>query len=828
MRGLVYGLVVGGLSLGCTSPKRDFQDEAGGGGRPGDAGLAFDARGYDGSVSGDAGPAFDGSGYDGSVGSLRVTDGAAEAVAPDAATPPAGRVTCTESEYADGNSCRKLTICGANEFEQSPPRPDQDRVCGKATACGAGEYEKAPPTAESNRVCSAWTACGAGTFVSNQAAAKADRVCSPCAAGTFSSALNAAACTPWTPCKSGETESVAPGATSDRVCSTCGAGKYDANGQCLSLTVCSSSEYEFVPATAVSDRKCAALTVCQPGTKQTAAATATTDRQCAACSTGTFSAQLNAGSCSVWTKCGTNEYESAAPSAQQDRACASLTACPAGTHVKTAATATAGRVCEACASGSFTSAENVSTCQAWTNCAAGFSATSGSASKDRVCTACGTGTFSSVQNAASCKAWTTCTASQNQSKAGSATSDAVCMDKPACSTAKDRTCTAACPCASAEGVCTANDQCASGTTCVSGSGKKVGRTGDTCLAAHCNNDVQDAGETSVDCGGECGCRATFEIVQLKNVPSGANFSALTTMSRDGKRLAGYLGRGQTSFPAAVAYDGTVTELENYGKGGSVTAANSDGSVLVGSLTCADPPSCTTITGNTIAIWSGAAAPTVIWPSGTARGISSSGTILAGDFYNDSTQSPSGFIFNGSRTLIPDLPYVRGMTSDGRYVVGTLNGQTQGGLWFVQTQAITKIGPTNWTSITIAGVNGTDPAVIGQGYVSSTDTLIGFRWKGGVLTDLGLLAGGKYTNPYAVSLDGGIVVGLTGTNDFQQAFVWTDTGKLRPILDELKARGVEPPIDIRLTSASLLSDDGKTIVGVLYGATPFTFWRVVLE
>src|SRR6478752_1353709 len=165
-------------------------------------------------------------------------------------------------------------------------------------------------------------------------------------------------------------------------------------------------------------------------------------------------------------------------------------------------------------------------CQKLTICARGELVSSQpSKTADRACRACSAGTFSDALNAASCKAWKTCTSSQTQTMPGSATSDVVCVDKPACSSAKERTCTTQCPCASAEGVCTASNQCVSGSTCVAGSGKKVGRAGDTCLATHCNNDTLDSGETSVDCGGECGCRATFEIVSYKNIPSGATITS---------------------------------------------------------------------------------------------------------------------------------------------------------------------------------------------------------------------------------------------------------------------------------------------------------------
>ena len=53
-----------------------------------------------------------------------------------------------------------------------------------------------------------------------------------------------------------------------------------------------------------------------------------------------------------------------------------------------------------------------------------------------------------------------------------------------------------------------------------------------------------------------------------------------------------------------------------------------------------------------------------------------------------------------------------------------------------------------------------------------------RAEGGLMTALGLLAGGVCTLPYAVSFDGSTVVGLTRSNSSQQAFIGTDSNKLR--------------------------------------------------
>jgi uncharacterized membrane protein len=311
------------------------------------------------------------------------------------------------------------------------------------------------------------------------------------------------------------------------------------------------------------------------------------------------------------------------------------------------------------------------------------------------------------------------------------------------------------------------------------------------------------------------------------LPSGATAAEFKTMSRDGKRLAGNISKNRTNYPALFALDGTVTALESYSQPGWIVASSSDGSIVLGGLNCTNPPTCSDTT-QAVTTWTGTGAPKVV-NVGTGRAISSSGTAVAGDFYDAGFSQNRGFIRNGnSGTTIPDLSSVVGMTPDGKYVAGALqSGGAQAGLWSAQTQTVTKIGSSSWSSTYLYAVNGTDPAVVGYGYISATDSYAGFRWKGGTITELGLLAGGKYTTPSAVALDGSTVVGLTGTNSFQQAFIWTDKDKLRTIVDELRSRGLEPAVDLKLTNLMFLSDDGKTIVGTELTSPP-SFWRVVLK
>jgi hypothetical protein len=820
MRCVVLGLVLGAAwgFVGCTG---GHHFGAGAGGDGGDA-PTLESGGEDGgppdaNVAG-AEPEVPVGGV-GGAGGAGDAGGAAAGGAPDAVE------DCKEDEFDAGAGCEPLTVCTESEFEESPPKPDQDRVCAPLTACAVTEYEKTPPSSTSNRVCEALTVCGAGTFVKAAANAGADRVCGPCPASTFSATLNASACSPWSQCEPGQTQSVAPSATTDRICSSCGAGKYESGGGCLPLTVCKNGEYEEVPPTATTDRKCKAVTTCVAGTRQTAAPTATTDRQCAPCSSGTFSSQNNATVCAAWTQCTAAQFQSQAPTAKQDRGCSSLTTCAAGTRIKTAATATSDRVCEACSTGTFTTTANQSNCESWTTCSAGYSAKAGSTTADRTCTVCPNGTFSTTENAAMCKAWTTCTANQTQTQAGTTTTDVVCVDKPVCSTAPDRTCTTACPCASGEGVCTASNQCVAGSSCVAGSGKKVGRAGNTCLATHCNNDVKDSGETSVDCGGECGCLATYEEISISGVPGGATFFRVDAMSGDGTRLAGRTVRGKTHTAAVITSSGALTELESYGTFAYPVAMSVDGSVVVGNMACSDPPNCTNLLA-AIVRWTGAADPEVVSQLEGPKASSSSGAAIAGDYFNDVAGERRGYLISGLQTTyIPAFDAVSGLSPDGKVVAGSVRDSVQAGLWQASTQTMTKLGNLNWSSTFISAVNGQQ--VVATGYGTLAGKAVGFRWKAGTLTELGLLPSGTYCQPSAISADGGTVIGEADQGALQQAVIWTDAGNLRLLVDELKSRGMEPPVDLELRDTRFISNDGKVIVGLRPNPTN-GFWRVTLK
>ena len=132
--------------------------------------------------------------------------------------------------------CSDLAVCTATQYESTAATATSNRVCADLTVCTATEFESTAPTATTNRVCSALTDCAAGQFVMTAATATSNRVCAPCAAGTFSSAANAASCAAWAVCTTpGQFEMTAGSATANRVCTTCGAGTSNCDGAAANM-----------------------------------------------------------------------------------------------------------------------------------------------------------------------------------------------------------------------------------------------------------------------------------------------------------------------------------------------------------------------------------------------------------------------------------------------------------------------------------------------------------------------------------------------------------------------------------------------------------------
>jgi hypothetical protein len=404
---------------------------------------------------------------------------------------------------------------------------------------------------------------------------------------------------------------------------------------------------------------------------------------------------------------------------------------------------------------------------------------------------------------ASCNGGGTCDGSGN------------CCPKPG----RERQCTKECPCGTGEGVCSNNDQCLTGYVCTADAKAKLGFPAASCLPAHCVNDVMDEGETSVDCGAGCGCRATYEVVQINSVLQGAQVS-LVAMSGDGSTFAAILDRGRPLYPARVSADGALTELQATGSTGRPNAINADGSVIVGSATCSEPV-CSYVYDRPVR-WVNNNPPEVLADSsGAAEAVSGTGQYVAYKVvegaYRVNMES------NGTSAL-PELNYIAGMSADGNRIAGGASSVTKGVLW-APGGTVSLNPPADWSSWAINALSSDGKVFVGTASKEGVQNTVSFIWKDGQFTQLPVLPGATGNSIGGLSADGKVVVGYTSVG----AFIWDAlSNEIRTVVAEARARGLELPADLVLVYDPMVSDDGRIIVGQdPWADIPHSFWRVTL-
>jgi len=194
--------------------------------------------------------------------------------------------------------------------------------------CGGGATAPARrslfSTAMNVATCSDHATCVPGEFVAQDATSTSDRICSPCQAGSFSTANNAAACTPVTPCFAGTMVSSNPELYQDRTCVPCPDGAFS---------------------NTLNKNECVEWQTCVPGQHVTVEPAASNDRQCGPVRVGIeFTAEENQKSPTLVAHCVAGFFVSAEPTESTDSECS------------------------ACAEGTFSSAQDASSCSPWVGC----------------------------------------------------------------------------------------------------------------------------------------------------------------------------------------------------------------------------------------------------------------------------------------------------------------------------------------------------------------------------------------------------------------------------------------------------------------------------
>ena len=257
---------------------------------------------------------------------------------------------------------------------------------------------------------------------------------------------------------------------------------------------------------------------------------------------------------------------------------------------------------------------------------------------------------------------------------------------------------------------------------------------------------------------------------------------------------------------------------------NVTGVSGDGSVVVG-------------TSEDVTYESGAVYHAFRWTAGSgmvgiggfgdswAFGVSGDGSVVVGTDVIPPSQAfrwtaSSGIVGLGS---LPSDIYsgANGVSADGSVVVGTssLNVNFYTGQAFRWTAGSGMVGLgylPGYTNSTALAVSGNGSVVVGRnGYENAADApgnYQAFRWTAGSgMVGLGYLPGGNYSTATAVSADGSVIVGTSGSASGGQAFRWT-AGSGMVGLGYL-------PVG-NYSSATAVSADGSIVVGIVVGNDGF--------
>jgi len=156
-----------------------------------------------------------------------------------------------------------------------------------------------------------------------------------------------------------------------------------------------------------------------------------------------------------------------------------------------------------------------------------------------------------------------------------------------------------------------------------------------------------------------------------------------------------------------------------------------------------------------------------------------------------------------------------VSGDGRTIVGT-GTSAEGPQIFVWREGTGMLGlgdlPGGSFSSEPFDMTGDAGVIVGE--ATSAQGVEALRWTRETgLQGLGDLPGGEFHGTaLGVSGSGAVIVGFGTTADGTEAFVWDAQNGMRSLKTLLVAAGVESVSGWRLSEASGVSDDGRTVVG----------------
>lgn len=317
--------------------------------------------------------------------------------------------------------------------------------------------------------------------------------------------------------------------------------------------------------------------------------------------------------------------------------------------------------------------------------------------------------------------------------------------------------------------------------------------------------------------------------QLEWVLARANFGqldysfTLRGLSGDGTVLLGdWVATGNADRRATLLRWGhdraTVFDADT-----SATAINADATAAIGAREA-------TVDTWEFLRWRRGVAEVLPQDWGTPNDISDGTTIVG---YNRIESVLRGFSWTSGEPSYATTIALQAVSGDGASASGVIDNG--GPVVLFHANGTTTIPPTpNFRPDATSDVNADGSVVVGYGWSQSTAKSPMFRWR--VVDEaVDVIAPlGDFESAYAsgVTDDGEVIVGtnLTGASngpiEDSEAFYWDIQGGMRPLVEELGARGLEVPLGLWLSNARI-SRDGTTVAGEGYDGNSRILWRARL-
>ncbi|EDQ86538.1 uncharacterized protein MONBRDRAFT_28239, partial [Monosiga brevicollis MX1] len=316
--------------------------------------------------------------------------------------PHNGGIECyrTPSGYTvTTTGASELETCPAGQVAYSIGYPCYDIPSGREGVAYGAEtpftyYDCRPGTyqniSDPMRVCAS---CPPGTYQSNSRQTS----CNECPVGKFTDRPKQRTCRSYTTVPAGQYIAAPATATSDHVLAPCPAGmgycQYDVGMSCepgqyytgSSCSTCSSGKWTAE----VDAHTCAGVVSCPTGYLQVQTYSATSDRLCEACPPGTYTDNTNPTSCKPVSEA-SDDYTDYPAAHYPMRGID----CVSGSYISVNATSSSSRECAVCPNGTFTSTSNAYACTPHTVCLPGqYVNRIGDNRYDRLCLDCGNNTI---------------------------------------------------------------------------------------------------------------------------------------------------------------------------------------------------------------------------------------------------------------------------------------------------------------------------------------------------------------------------------------------------------------------------------------------------